>query len=184
MKYLGYFFQILFSDLFLILRFLCGVRVKFNFISLVSPKASLRTKFGKIKLGKLTSVRANAEVCASGGEIVLGNRCFVNKNCMIVAHEKISIGDGTTIGPNVCIYDHDHNYKKDARGRTFMSKPITIGKNVWIGAGSIILKGVEIGENVVIGAGTLVTKYVESGSILFDKRNKQIRVFKGEEVLT
>ena len=104
MKYIEYFIQIFFSDVFLILRLLCGVRVKFNLISFISPYSSLKTKRGKIKLGKMTAVRANTEVCASGGEIVLGNRCFVNKNCMIVAHEKIAIGDGTTIGPNVCIY--------------------------------------------------------------------------------
>ena len=169
MKYLGYFFQIFFSDFFLILRLLCGIRVKFNLVSLVSPKASLITKKGKIGLGKLTAVRANAEICASGGEIVLGKRIFVNRNCMIVAHEKISIGDGTTIGPNVFIYDHDHNFKKDGGG-AFISKPVTIGKNVWIGAGAIILKGVKIGDNVIVAAGSLVTKNVASDNIFIQKR--------------
>lgn len=178
MKYVGYFFQIIFSDLFLILRLFCGVRVKFNFVSLVSPKASLRTKKGKIRLGKLTAVRANAEVCASGGEIVLGNRCFVNKNCMIVAHEKIAIGDGTTIGPNVCIYDHDHNYKKDEGGGAFISKPITIGKNVWIGAGVVILKGASIGDNCVIGAGTVVKGIVEDNSVVYSERQISIKKYK------
>ncbi len=176
MKYLGYFYHILLSDLFLILRFLCGVRVKFNLVSFVSPHASLITKKGKIKLGKLTAVRANAEICASDGEIVLGNRCFVNKNCMIVAHEKIAIGDGTTIGPNVCIYDHDHNYKKDVGG-AFISKPITIGKNIWIGAGAVILKGASIGDNCVIGAGTVVKGIIEDNSVVYSERQIIIRKY-------
>ena len=170
MKYINYFFQILFSDLFLVLRFLCGNRIKFNFISLVSPFSTIKTKNGEIKMGKLTAIRTNTEICANGGEIVFGKRCFVNKNCMIVAHEKILIGDGTTIGPNVCIYDHDHNFKKDGFGE-FVSKPITIGKNVWIGAGVVILKGVSIGDNAVLAAGTIVNRDVSDNTIFYEKRN-------------
>ena len=169
MKYLKYFFQIFFSDLFLILRFLCGVRINFNLVSFVSPYSSLKTTKGMIKLGKLTAVRANTEICASDGKIILGNRCFVNRNCMIVAHEKITIGDGTTIGPNVCIYDHDHNYKKIGQN-DFISKPISIGKNVWIGAGAIIMKGVEIGDGAVIAAGTVVKKNIAKGVVLYEKK--------------
>lgn len=168
MKYISYFFKILISDLFLLFRFLCGNKIKFNLISLVSPFSTLKTKNGKIELGKLAAVRVNAEVCANGGEIILGRRCFVNRNSMIVAHEKITIGDGTTIGPNVCIYDHDHNYKKDASG-AFISKPITIGKNVWIGAGAIILKGSSIGDNCVVGAGTIVKGIIKEKSVVYSK---------------
>ena len=166
MKYIIYFFQILLSDLFLVLRFLCGNKIEFSFISLVSPFSTIKTRKGGIKMGKLTTIRANTEICANGGDIVLGRRCFVNKNCMIVAHEKISIGDRTTIGPNVCIYDHDHNYNKDG-SEAFISRPITIGKNVWIGANCTILKGVCIADDVVIAAGSVVTKSINMPKSLF-----------------
>jgi acetyltransferase-like isoleucine patch superfamily enzyme len=174
MKYIAYFFQILFSDLFLVLRLFCGNRIGFNFISLVSPFSTIKTKKGVVKMGKMTAVRANTEVCANGGEICIGQRCFVNKNCMIVAHNKITIGDGTTIGPNVCIYDHDHNYKKEGQS-DFISKPVSIGKNVWIGAGSIILKGTVIGDNCVVGAGTVVNGIIDARSIVCSERHISVR---------
>lgn len=42
---------------------------------------------------------------------------------------------------------------------------MTIGKNVWIGAGSIILPGVTIGDNTVIGAGSVVTKDIPANVV-------------------
>lgn len=84
MKYLGYFFRTFFSDLFLIPRLLCGVRVKFNLISLVNCKAALKTKKEKIRLGKLTVIRANAEICAGNGEIFLKGT-YIGDNCVAAA---------------------------------------------------------------------------------------------------
>jgi len=84
---------------------------------------------------------------------------------MIVAHERIEIGDGTTIGPNVCIYDHDH----DGDGG-YKTKSVIIGKNVWIGAGCILLKGISIGDNAVIGAGTVLTHSVKCNETVYQKR--------------
>ena len=170
MKYVGCFFQVFFSDLFLFFRLLGGNKISFSMLSLVSPFSTVKTRKGKIRIGKKAAIRSNAEICASDGEILIGNDCFVNKNCMIVAHNKISIGDGTTIGPNVCIYDHDHNYKKDGLG-DFISKPVTIGKNVWIGAGVIILKGVSIGDNAILAAGTIVNRDVLDDTLFYEKRN-------------
>ena len=60
------------------------------------------TILGRNMIEKLTLLHAD------GGQITL-NRNFINRNCMIVAHQCIHIGYGTTIGPNVCIYDHDHD---------------------------------------------------------------------------
>lgn len=44
-------------------------------------------------------------------------------------------------------------------------KPITVGSNVFIGYGSIIMPGVTIGDNVVIGAGSLVSRDIPSNSL-------------------
>lgn len=171
MKYVGYIFQVLFSDLFLCIRLLGGGKISFSMLSLVSPFSTIKTRKGKIRIGKKTTIRSNTEICASDGEILIGNGCFVNRNCMIVAHKKISIGDGTTIGPNVCIYDHDHNYKKDCLG-DFVSKSVTIGRNVWIGANCTILKGIYIADDVVIAAGCVVTKSINTPkSLFYQKKN-------------
>lgn len=115
-------------------------------------------------------MRNNTELSANGGIVFLGNNCFVNKNCMIVAHEKIQIGNGVAIGPNTVIYDHDH----DGNGG-FISKPVRIEDGVWIGAGAIILKGVNIGRNATVAAGTVVTKDVPANSICYSKRELLVR---------
>ena len=97
---------------------------------------------------------------------------------MIVAHELISIGERTTVGPNVLIYDHDHAFgaKKMDSETKFITAPIEIGRNVWIGAGTIILKGVKIGDNAVIAAGSIVTKNVEKNTTLIQPRLQKIKI--------
>lgn len=123
-----------------------------------------------IKIGDRVSIRDNCEIHADyGGKIILGNGVFANRNVSIVSHEKIVIGDGTTIGPNTCIYDHNHSPEGG-----FISKPIIIGKHVWIGANTVVLKGVEIGDNAVIAAGSVVTNSVPSGRTLIQKRNSEL----------
>lgn len=150
----------------LLWRSLLGNRLQFSTVTLVSLGASLKTyDGGAIRIGRKAAVRKNAEIAATKGQIMIGNNCFINRNCMIVAHEKIEIGDGTTIGPNVCIYDHDH----DGKGE-YKAKPVIIGKNVWIGAGCIILKGITIGDNAVIGAGTVLTHSVKCNETVYQKR--------------
>lgn len=158
--------MVLTSDLGLIIRKVVGCRIGFDAISLVSLRATIKTKKGgKVCLGRKTAISPNTEISATEGVVSLGNNCFVNRNCMIVAHEKIIIGDGTTIGPGVYIYDHDH----DGKGG-FISLPITIEKNVWIGAGTIILKGTHIEEGAVIAAGSIVSGHVCKDTLLIQKR--------------
>lgn len=97
--------------------------------------------------------------------IRVGDKCFINRNCLIAAHEKIDIGNDVTIGPGTYIYDHDHDGKDG-----YITKPVKIGNNVWIGAGCIILKGVMIGDNAVIAAGAVVTKNVDADTTIYQKR--------------
>ena len=154
----------------LLWRRLFGNRLRFSLVTLVSLGATLKTyNHGMIYIGKKVAIRTGTELSATQGQIVIGNGSFINRNCMIVAHEKIEIGDGTTIGPNVCIYDHDHG----GRGG-YTCDPIEIGQNVWIGAGCIIVKGVKIGDNAVIGAGSIVTKEVPEGKKYYQKRETTI----------
>jgi len=54
----------------------------------------------------------------------------------------------------------------DASARTYVDRPIRIGRGAWIGAGSIILPGVTIGERRVVGAGSVVTRDVPQLSVV------------------
>lgn len=111
--------------------------------------------------GCLLAVRQNAK-------LKIGNNCFINRNTCIVARKSVVIGDCVTIGPNVCIYDHDHDVRNKGE---YISGDIVIMRGAWIGAGSIILKGVTIGENAIVASGCVVTKDIPSNHILIQKRN-------------
>ncbi|MGL6225781.1 MAG: sugar O-acetyltransferase [Thermoguttaceae bacterium] len=103
-----------------------------------------------------------------GKFIRLRNNCEINMNCVFLDCNWITIGENALIAPGVHIYTVYHPVRASERflsqtteGFPFAvsrSAPVTIGDNVWVGGGSIILPGVTIGNNVTIGAGSVVTK--------------------------
>lgn len=120
-----------------------------------------------------------------GNNIYFGNNCEVNMNCTFLDDNRIIIGDNALIAPNVQIYTAFHPANAADRfgivreeGFEFcktMTAPVTIGNNVWIGGGAIILPGVNIGDNVVIGAGSVVTKSIPDNSVAFGSPCRVIR---------
>lgn len=125
----------------------------------------------KMVIQNNVTLNEGAFVAAHGHGIVnLGRGVYVNRNSIIVAHENITIMDGVTIGPNCCIYDHDHNSLEPGK---FSTQKIVIEKNAWIGAGVIILKGVNIGEKAIVGAGCVVTHDVPAGTTLIQHRDSK-----------
>lgn len=99
--------------------------------------------------------------CDYGFNIHLGKRVFFNFNCVLLDVLPIRIGDGCQIGPAVQIYTADHPRDASLRAQDLeLGQPVTIGRNVWIGGGAIILPGVTIGDNAIIGAGSVVTRDV------------------------
>ena len=103
--------------------------------------------------------------CDFGYNISLGSDVFLNFNCVILDVVAVSIGAGTQIGPAVQIYTADHPRDPAVRrsGAEF-GRPISIGRNVWIGGGAIILPGVTIADDAIIGAGSVVTRDVPQGA--------------------
>ncbi len=103
--------------------------------------------------------------CDYGWNIRIGAGVFLNFGCVILDVMPVVIGDGTQIGPAVQIYAADHPRDPAVRrsGREF-GRPVSIGSNVWIGGGAIILPGVTIGDDAVIGAGSVVTRPVAAGA--------------------
>lgn len=173
-------FSVLKSDICLLIRKLFGCRINFNALSMINPGAHLRTKgkHGRIIIGNKVGIRKYTEVIANDGLIRFGSRCFVNRDCIINAHERITISDNVTIGPGTYIYDHDH----DGDGK-YVTAPVTIEKNVWIGANCMILRGVTIGENSIIAAGTLVNKDVPANVTCYDKRERVQKLRPNEETV-
>lgn len=100
-----------------------------------------------------------------GSNIALGDGVFLNFNCVILDVCRVVIGARTQIGPGVQILAADH--PRDAASRAAgveFGRPITIGEDVWIGGGAIILPGVTIDDGALIGAGAVVTRDMPAGA--------------------
>lgn len=101
-----------------------------------------------------------------GSQITVGDRVFANYGLTALDCAPISIGDDTQIGPHVQLLTPIHPLDaEERRSKVESAAPITIGRNVWIGGGAIVLPGVTIGDNAVIGAGAVVTKDIPANAI-------------------
>jgi maltose O-acetyltransferase len=97
--------------------------------------------------------------CDFGSQLRIGARTFANFGLMALDPAPITIGDDVQIGPNVQLLTPTHPLDPGLRRAKWESaRPITIGDNVWLGGGAIVLAGVSIAENTVVGAGAVVTK--------------------------
>ena len=98
-------------------------------------------------------------LCDYGYNIEIGVNFYANYNLIVLDCAKVTIGDNAFIAPNVGIYTAGHPLTAEQRNCGLeYAYPITIGNNVWIGAGVHICPGVTIGDNAVIGAGSVVVK--------------------------
>jgi len=123
---------------------------------------------GTITLGPANWLERGYTLSAVGGKITLGSNCYFNRNVKIVCYEAIELGNDCLIGDSVHIYDQDHNFtdlRTPIRTQGYVTKPVKIGNNVWIGAKATVLKGVVIGDGAIIGANALVVKDVPANAI-------------------
>lgn len=114
--------------------------------------------------------------CDYGKQISIGKRFFANFNFTILDEAPVTIGDDCFVGPNVSIYTACHSTDPVERNtRQEWAKPVTIGNNVWIGGSVTILPGVSIGDNVSIGAGSVVVNDIHSNTIAVGNPCKVIK---------
>ncbi len=116
------------------------------------------------------------DVCSADpsrpARLVLGDGVSVGDRTQIHAGERVEIGAGTLISWDCVIMDRDYHHPDGGAERT---APVRIGRNVWIGCRSIILKGVTIGDGAVIGAGAVVTRDVPAGMLAVGNPARVIR---------
>ncbi|MEQ9809773.1 acyltransferase [Streptococcus jiangjianxini] len=156
-----------------------GKNVTISSSVFMSPFSEVTVDKGAVfKLGKKFRQRSQAKIrVRKGAELTIGKDISLNHGCMIVAREKITIDDGVQFGPNVLLYDHDHDYKIKGgiNAGAFKTSPIIIGKNVWIGAGSIILRGTTIGDNSVVAAGSVVKGEFKTNSLIYQVKETKVK---------
>lgn len=160
---------------FIIKAYHATLNIVYLFLLKIFTKNTIR--FSSPKLGKgliITAVnnsiidisnlssRNNVNFFVSQGVLVFKKNCFVNNNCSFNSLHHIQIGENTIFGEAVKIYDHDHSIDENyvVSKNDFVTSPVMIGANCWIGSNTVILKGVNITDNVIIGANSLVNKSI------------------------
>jgi len=132
------------------------------------------------ELGDDTEVRPPF-YCDYGYQIRIGTRSFVNFGLVALDVGRITIGDDVQIGPNVQLLTPTHPLDPQLRRDKWeAAEPITIGDNVWLGGGVIVLPGVSIGENTVVGAGAVVTKDLPANVVAVGNPARVIRTLVDE----
>lgn len=101
-----------------------------------------------------------------GTNLTIGDRVFANFGLVALDVAPITIGDDVQMGPNVQLLTPTHPIDPtERRDKWESAAPISIGNNVWLGGGAIVLAGVTIGENSIIGAGAVVTKDIPANVV-------------------
>ena len=151
-------------------------KFKFYFIERFSPNVVTEFNKGcKVNFGKKIRVHSGSKIkVREGATLTIGDNVKVNYNCIIVCQNNIEIGEGTEFGPSVYVYDHDHDFRSGLKNDKYKRASVSIGKNCWIGANTVILRGTTIGDNCVVGAGCVVKGNIPSNSILVQKRDNSI----------
>lgn len=123
--------------------------------------------------------------CDYGYNIELGENFYANHNLVILDGAKVTFGDNVFIGPDCGFHTAGHpiDFERRNRGLEY-AYSITVGDNVWIGAGVQVMPGVTIGSNVVIGGGSVVVKDIPSNCVAVGNPCKVIRDITEEDKKT
>lgn len=124
--------------------------------------------------------------------LIFGNNIQVNDYVHISAIDRVEIGDGCLFASHIYISDNSHGQYGDnsllasspdmpPASRQYITAPVKIGKNVWLGEGVIVLPGVTIGDGCVIGAHSVVNKDIPSASIAVGSPAKVIKKYSYEK---
>ena len=123
--------------------------------------------------------------CDYGYNIEIGENFFANHNTVILDGARVTFGDNVFVAPNCGFYTAGHPIDAERRNEGLeYAYPITVGNNVWIGAGVQVMPGVVIGSNVVIGAGSIVVKDIPDNSVAVGNPCKVIRAITAEDKKT
>ena len=127
---------------------------------------------GCIRIGAHSVIDGDLLVFAHGGEIRIGQWCFVGEGTRIWSGAKIEIGDRVLIAHNVNIFDNQthpiHPVDRHAHFRAIVERghprdidlgdrPVRIENDAWLGAGCCVLRGVTVGHGAIVAAGAVVT---------------------------
>lgn len=159
-------------------------RFNYWFIERFSPNTEVTIAGdGKIVIGRYVTAHSMTKLkSVASGRLIIGDHVRFNYGCIVVARELIHIDKNVGFGPNVLIYDHDHDFRKlggIGPGATkFKSGTIEIGENCWIGANTVILRNTRLGKNCIVAAGSVLgnCEYPDN-TVIYQKRDTQTKSY-------
>lgn len=160
----------------LVLKCFHGGKIRFGLVERISPNVVIEmNRNARMVLGDKVRVHSGSKLkVRTYAELTIGSNVRINYNCIIVCHDKITIGERSEFGPSVYLYDHDHDYSVGLAVRKYKTAPIVIGKNCWIGANTVILRGTVLGDNCIVGAGSVLRGQFSSNTLIVQKRNTSV----------
>lgn len=115
-------------------------------------------------------------------KLTFGNACLVTPGCRLMAGERITIGSGCMFGHGSTVTDCDWHGVYDRTDVHGLTRPVTLGDNVWLGDGAFVGKGVTIGDNSVIGARSVVASNIPANAIAAGNPAKVVRTFDPSDI--
>ncbi len=119
--------------------------------------------------------------------LFIGKNCEIGDNVHIVAHQKVTIGENCLMASKIFISDTNHGTYDNSdphsdpntapNDRRLVTKPISIGNNVWIGENVVVLLGVTIGDGCIIGANSVVNRDIPAGTIAAGSPARVIKTY-------
>lgn len=134
----------------------------------VSPRAEVDLT-PRLRIGEGSRVSSFVKIKAADGDLTIGRHVDIGTGCFISADEGgVTIGDHSMISPNVCIVGNDYRYDRldvpiSRQGKT--SRGIRIGRDVWIGAGCIVVDGADIADHCIVTPNSVVSGKLAAGTV-------------------
>lgn len=158
----------------------CGKSVKFEDYSEIHGLCSEGLNFGDyVTISRGVMIRPSSYYGGDYGiGLTMGEHSSIGPYGYVGCSGRITIGKNVMFGPKCSLFAENHVFsdtQSSIKSQGVQQKGIIVEDDCWIGSNVTILDGVTIGKGSVIGAGTLVTKDIPAGSVVTDKRNKNIR---------
>lgn len=151
-----------------------GIRIAAS--SYIATSARIQTDFdgrsfgGQILISDGVSLSEGVIITPYGGTIEIEQNAYIGPYCVLYGHGGLTIGRNTMIGPHTVVVSANHGFGAvdvPMNVQPLTQKGISIGEDVWIGAGCRVLDGVRIGNGAVIGAGSVVSKDIDAYAIAY-----------------
>jgi len=163
---------------FLVPGFVVSIHAWLRFRCQVSPRAEVEIT-PLLKIGPRSVVGSFTKIKATDGPLTIGSHVEIANGCVLTSHTQgVEIGDDCLIGPNVSIIGNNYRYDRlDVPIRLqekVSAKGIRVGRDVWIGAGCVLLDGADVGSGSILAPNSVVSGTVPAGSIVQGNPGKVI----------